>query len=534
MKKFYSIFAAALMAFASAMPVSAQVAEANEDLEGEVAANFKGLNYDVPALDAELQAKCDEMMGMMLTDPGKANKEFMKIIRKNRTKADVLVAMGHYFVMSSKPGLSYFPFANQCQRQAYEIAPTDISVLMFCAETAMLSRNYGVAGTKFDEILTLDSTNIEAYKQSARVYKSINPYSAIEKLKKLKQFDATYYLADKELGDIYYTQNEFKNAVEAYKAYYKAVPKTAENLEIRACIRYCLSLFAVQNYLDCQDVANAALAFAADNKALKGYKFFCEVENYELDKAAESIKYISEKQYADSMYTYLDYLYAAKYETEKDNKEAAIDYYVKAVSLDSTKAPGFKNLADLLRQSRRAEEAIPYYKKYLELVGKKKTLGDDLGLANLYLAASNKDSIAEDAKMAFKQDADKIYEGIIAEMNDPENAGNYKPEVLYIPYFYRARLWITNPQAPEELPREYYTKAFELIGDNDNLKNQKIQCAQYLMLYHLKYCQFKEAEGMTFTDEEKKAHDEECKKYCEEILMLNPEHKVALQVIELL
>ena len=534
MKKFYYVFTVALMLLAGATSASAQVAEANEDLEAEVAANFKGLNYDVPALDAELQAKCDELMGMMLTDPSKANKEFMKLMRKNRLKSDVLVAMGHYFVMSSKPGMSYFPFANQCQRQAYEVAPTDIKVLMFCAETAMLSRNYGVAGTKFDEILTIDSTYIEAYKQSARVYKSINPYSAIEKLNKLKQFDPSYYLADKELGDIYYTQNEFKNAVAAYDAYYKAVPKTAEDLEIRACIRYSLSLFAVQKYFECQEVATTALAFAPDNKALKGYKFFCEVENYELDKAAESMKYISEKQYADSTYTYLDYLYAAKYETEKDNKEGAINYYQLALALDSTKAPGFKSLADLLRQDRRAEEAIPYYKKYLELVGKKKTLGDDLGLANLYLAASNKDSIDAEAKLAFKQDADQIYANIIAEMNDPENAGNYNQDVLYIPYFYRARLWITNPAAPEELPREYYTKAFELIGDNDKLKNQKIQCAQYLMLYHLKYCQFKESEGATFTDEERKAHDEECKKYCEEILMLNPEHKTALQVIELL
>ena len=87
----------ALLLFASAMPASAQVAEANEDLEAEVAANFKGLNYDVPALDAELQAKCDELMSMMLTDPSKANKEFMKIIRKNRTKKDLAL------IYSEKP-----------------------------------------------------------------------------------------------------------------------------------------------------------------------------------------------------------------------------------------------------------------------------------------------------------------------------------------------------------------------------------------------------------------------------------------------
>jgi tetratricopeptide (TPR) repeat protein len=247
MKKFYYVFTVALMLLAGATTASAQDAEANEDLESVIADNFKGLNYDVPALDPEIQATCDELMNLMLTDPAKANKDFSKLMRKNRTKPEVLVAMGHYFVMSSKPGMSYFPFANQCQRQAYTAAPTDIRVLMFCAETAMLSRNYGVAGTKFDEILTLDSTYVEAYKQSARVYKMINPYSAIEKLNKLKQFDSSYYLADKELGDIYYMQNQFKDAVEAYDKYYKAVPKTAEDLEIRACIRYCLFGVTIQD-----------------------------------------------------------------------------------------------------------------------------------------------------------------------------------------------------------------------------------------------------------------------------------------------
>ena len=253
-------------------------------------------------------------------------------------------------------------------------------------------------------------------------------------------------------------------------------------------------------------------------KPFKAYKFFCDVDANDLDASMLSSAYVAEKEYADSLYTYLDYLYAAKYEESMDNKQGAVDYYKMGLALDSTKAPGFKAVADLYRQLGQAALGIEYYEKYLSLVGKEKTLGDDLGLANLYLAASNKcDSTQVELRDQYKNSADKIYEGIAAEMSAPENEGKYDSALFYLPWYYRAQLWITNPAEAEEKPKMYYEKALELLGENEKLNRQREICAQYLMLYHFKT-----------------NNDDECMKYLELVLIINPNNRVANQILEVL
>ena len=190
----------------------------------------------------------------------------------------------------------------------------------------------------------------------------------------------------------------------------------------------------------------------------------------------------------------------------------------KGLALDSTKAPGFKAVADLYRQLGQAELGIEYYEKYLSLIGKEKSLGDELGLANLYLAASNKcDSTQVELRDQYKNAADKIYEGIANEMSAPENEGKYDAALFYLPWYYRAQLWITNPAAAEEKPKMYYEKALELIGENEKLARQREVSAQYLMLYHFKT-----------------NNDEECMKYLEIVLIANPSNRVANQIMEVL
>ena len=83
----------------------------------------------------------------------------------------------------------------------------------------------------------------------------------------------------------------------------------------------------------------------------------------------------------------------------------------------------------------------------------------------------------------------------------------------YVGPFYRAQLWITDGNKPEEKPREYYTKALELIGDNADYVDQKKGALTYLMVYYLK-----------------KEDDAKCKVYVNEILKLDPNNAVAKKV----
>lgn len=546
-KKIYSLAMMALLAFGSATPLVAQ--ETTDAAAEEAVAQsekYQGLQFNVPALDPKHQAVCDEYMNLMFTEPEKANRALQRLLRSIQRKPEALVAVGHYFVTNSTSDISYYGPAKMCSDKVYETpAATEEYVLMFCMETAMLGRDYGNAGRFCDVLLSQNEANIEALKLKARIYKSQNQLVAIEALEAIKKYDPSYYQADKELGDIHYEFAEksegtqiiadLKNANTFYKDYFAKAPQTKEGLEYRAATRYCYSLFTVQMSMqkdnpekaelikECQRISQLALdlKLAPDTnreKVLKGYQFFCDVDAENIDQAMMSSSYVANMEYPDSLYTYMDYLYAAKYEESLDNKVGAIDYYKKGLAIDSTKAVGFKTVADLYRQVGQAAQGIEYYEKYLKLIGKEKSLGDDLGLANLYLAASNKcDSTQLELRDQYKNAADAIYENIANEMSAPENAGKYDAGLFYMPWFYRAQLWITDPQAAEEKPKMYYEKALELIGENPKLNRQKEICAQYLMIYYFK-----------------NSNDDECLKYLETVIILNPNNRVANQIMQFL
>ena len=89
----------------------------------------------------------------------------------------------------------------------------------------MKAQRWGDAGQKFDEVLAIDPTNVPALKRNAFVYKNVNPHVAIDALNKIKEIDPSYTDADRNLGDIYYKLDNYKEAVKYYGAYYDAAPK---------------------------------------------------------------------------------------------------------------------------------------------------------------------------------------------------------------------------------------------------------------------------------------------------------------------
>ena len=95
-------------------------------------------------------------------------------------------------------------------------------------------------------------------------------------------------------------------------------------------------------------------------------------------------------------------------------------------------------MAILLRSNKQAVDAIPYYKKYLELLGEKADAAERFGLANIYIAAQNqtKDPVE---RQKFVEAGDKIF----AEYMEAQ------PEKYQGP-FYRAQLWILDSSQPEE------------------------------------------------------------------------------------
>lgn len=455
--------------------------------------------FDAPAMKTEIQTMADEVISSQLSDPDAANKTFSKLLRKIRNDKEQLVAVGAFFLEKN-----IYPCARQCAQQVYTVDPSYIPGLMLSGHVAILRKDWGSAGQKFDEVLNYEPENIEALRLNARVYKYVNTIVAKETLSKIIALEPNNVGAYKELGDIAYYDEDYKAAVQAYKSFFERTPNPVLE-DLRAGENYLLSLMNQKDFFTIKEMSAKLLPLDTNDLIVRRMKFFSEVETFDV-AAVESIKYLTEKQYHDSLYLYLDYLYASIYASDLLNdNDAAIVFARSALEKDPEKADGYKRLSNLLRQNKQAIEAIEPYKKYLELLGEKADEAEKFGLATIYIAAKEIAATPEE-RMQYILAGDKIFEEYM--IAQPTN---------YRGPFFRASLWITNPQEAEEKPREYYAKAIELIGDNADYATHKKRALQYLMIYALK------------TND-----DSTCKTYVDQVLALDPDDQLAKQIQGLL
>ena len=236
---------------------------------------------DVPAMQADVQTMADEVMANQLNDPDEANKTFAKLVKKIKNDKEQLVAVGNFFLEKK-----IYPCANQCAKQAYTIDPQYVPGLMLQAQVCMLRKDWGGAGQKFDEILNIQPDNIEALRLSARVYKFVNPIVAKEALAKILEREPNNLTAYKELGDIAYTADEFKEASAAYKKYFDGTPNPTID-DVHTGENYVISLMNQSDFTTIKDIAEKLLKLAPSDLVLRRMLFYAQVETMDFEHAKE-------------------------------------------------------------------------------------------------------------------------------------------------------------------------------------------------------------------------------------------------------
>lgn len=459
--------------------------------------------YEVPPMEEELKELANEVVDLQFSDPDKANKTFMKLMRKIRNDKEELLSVGSYFLEKNN-----YAGANQCSKRLYELAPDYIPGLMFSGEVCMLRKDYGGAGQRYDEVLAQDSTNIPALKRNAFVYKNVNPHVAVEMLQRIKRLEPNNFDADKELGDIAYNMSEYKEAVAAYNDYYGKAPK--DQLNLRSCENYLMSLFSMQQIDKVAKIVAEVEPLAPNNMMFKRMKFFSSVEsarnsiNYEADmaKVADDMKYISDKEFADSAYLYLDYAYAADYKKEMNDYPAAISYYELALRTDSTKLKGYTELAKLYRMNKEFDKAIATYGKFVKLAKDDLKLSDLLGYGQMYMHASQQDSLPLEEKMKYIAKGDSVFQEVLQ-----------KEPTAYQAMLFRARINIIDGSSPEDKPTELYREALKMMEGRENVNGAKFEACRYLAFRGIKLDLLDEAREFTNIMLEIKPNDSQTKTF---------------------
>lgn len=467
-------------------------------------------NFTTEPMAPEFAEMAKQVIDQQTTNPDAANKVFSKLFNKVKKNKEQATAVGKFFLDNK-----IYICAKQCANAAYTADPAYVPGLMLGVGVNLLRNNYGEAGAKLDEILMNDPDNIEALRLSARVYKYVNPYAAIDILGQIIAREPENIDAQKQLGDIYYEKLEnYPASIENYGKYFD-LKKNLTKDDLRACENYLISTMVYGQFDKTMAfIPRVEPLIAGDkNMVVDRARFVSQMESYDFDNAAQSVAYIAEKQYDDSLYIDMDYDYASRFFSDvQENYDRAIECEKARFALNDKKIEVLKEVANLYRRKGSPAEGLSYYEKYIELLGDKADVADRLALGMYYSSVKDAAETVEE-KMALIEKADPLFEAYMA---DPEYATKYQGP------FYRARLWITDNGAAEEKPKEYFEKTIEVINSLDEdaqllAATQKKTALQYILLYYAK-------SGQT----------DKCKPYVQGILEIDPEDGLALQVKNLL
>lgn len=448
---------------------------------------FAQRSYECPPLNPEWQTMADEVIKYNLDDPDKANKTFLALSKKIKKNKEDLVAVGTYFLEHDN-----YPAASQCAKAVYDVAPDYIPGLMFAGEVYMKAQNWGAAGQKFDEVLTIEPNNVAALKRNAFVYKNVNPHVAIDALNKIKEIEPNNSAsADKDLGDIYYKLSDYAKAVDSYEAFYKGTAKDA-NLDLHSCENFLMSLYSLAKFDRITQLTTELIPLMPKNLVFRRMDFFAKVnlmgESMDPDAAIKTAEdasaYLNDPEYGDSLFLPLDYEYLAALDKEKNDVAGAITAYEKAIKLDASRIDNYREVAKLYSKNKEFDKAIEAYNTYIAKKGEKVEPTDYFGLGMEYLKATRAEQDAT-KKAALITAGDAAFDKVLEKLPD-----------YYKAVMQKAALHITDTSKPEEAPKALYEQALGMMpstGDEAEAANPyRVIAAQYLAFYYAQKEQFDE------------------------------------------
>jgi tetratricopeptide (TPR) repeat protein len=421
--------------------------------------------------NAEWQAGLVKMKELIPTDPTQASDEAGRLLKgKNKKNPELVVAVARAFLDAGKlsEAEEYLTLAKKADNKS-----AAVSVLE--GDIALAQKDAGRACQMYEQAIYFDSKNEQAYLKLADIYKGANPQQAIEKLEQLKSVVPSSVLADKKLAEVYYMNNHFDKASEAYARFIHSSETTEDDL-----VKYAFALFLNHDFEKSLEVVNLGLKrnvrHAAFNR-LAMYNY-TDLKRYDdAQRAADAFFNAADK--VD--YSYLDYMYYGHLLNALKKYDEAVMQYLKAIALDTTQTELWREISNAYEQKNDYTDAIAAYQKYYEALPTDEQTADlQFQMGKLYYGkGTQSDTLAVglDERKAALVSADSIF-AVIAQTAPDSYLGN----------FWRARAnSALDPETTQGLAKPYYEEvAALLVNKNDPRYNSVlVECYSYLGYYYL-------------------------------------------------
>ncbi len=346
----------------------------------------------------------------------------------------------------------------------------------------------GKAMTAYQTATQLDPTNSLSYSKQGELWYDARVYDSVLVLyNKAKQYDPENPLPYGYLADAYMNQGSYELAKENIEKFLELSDQTMEDQK-----KYLNILFLSKDYDKVITVGTSLIGTEVEKPYM--YRLIGEayMQNGDYDKALSSFNSFFEKQPKDKI-LYTDYQDMARIMLEKGDTAQSDEYLNKSIELldsDSARATVMTANADFYKEQKDYTRAAQWYNKALPYSEK--------GPANYFWAGY----------MSYYAGN---YDNAVSVLTQMEEAYPEEPSAFY----WNGRAKMAKDESAETgLANSSLEKYLELTAGDEEKNSQRVRAMEYLatVAYNTK----------DYTTS---------KKYCQEILAIDPEDSIANQIL---
>lgn len=403
----------------------------------------------------------------------KAAEENFSLAIKNSPKKDakilVAIARAYYEVDGVKYAKEIADYIKKARKNNKVEADTPILE----GDMAAAEDKTGDAQGMYDEAISYDPTKSEPYVKYARALFKVSPQQAISRLQDLLQQNPTSALAQRELAEKYYENDQWTKAAEQYGEYIKN-PNHFKQDEVR----YASLLFYGKKYQESLDLARqieASLPATDKNvfymKRLQLYNLVAMEDWAGADEAAKALFAMNVP--AGAKYEVKDYTDYADALKKLGRTQEALALRVKAYEANPDKLDLLKDLSDGYSDAEDYVNSAKYYQMFVDK-GDYKT-NDLFVLSKKYFYVAAYDSVPESKAVAVANALKYV------DMVNEKMADNVRMQILV--NLHKAKvLQVSEVDKKEGKAVDTYKKVLELLDqDPANLAERK---DDYILAYN--------------------------------------------------
>ncbi len=263
--------------------------------------------------------------------------------------------------------------------RAKESAP-DNPALYVALGDAYLKQRVTVLGiSNYQKAVELDPNNFETRFKLAQTFENDKQYKeAVKEYRAIQEIDSTFAEAYFQEGSIWYRAKQYRNALSPLKKYIHLRPESFEGT-----LMYAQALSAANDHAETAKIAFQALGLNSTAVETWRLYFHSLVEIKDFDKAESALKSLQKRGALEVD----DYLKLGKMYFGLKKEEEALDWYLKAIEVDSANCDPYFNLGSLYMKKQMYAEAAKMFER--KIVCNPHSLSSYLNAGASYMQTKN-------------------------------------------------------------------------------------------------------------------------------------------------